>query len=419
MNAYERPHVRQLVQLVEERPSMRIIALLGPRQTGKTTVAHQACQMLGKSGYLCRYVALDNPTPAGSLDTIETVPVGAAPDREWLVEVWDHTRRAALRTERGLVLVLDEIHLVPGWSGVIKGLWDGDRQSKRPIHVVILGSAPWRMMTGLGESLTGRFEALPVTHWSVLEMAKAFDFTIDEFLFFGGYPGASSGGLGTDRLAAWRNHVVRSIVEPVIDKDIIGLTRVRKPALMRQLMDLAPHYSGQLMSYNKLLGQLQDAGNTTTVAKYLNLLSDAGLIAGLSRYTPAPHGGRASPPKLNVLNTALMTASSGYTFEEARADRSYWGRLVESAVGAHLYNTRGTATRLNFWRDPPHEIDFVISRGPRLLGIEVKSGKSRRQTGLKAFANRFRNAKTAVVGTGGIPLNEFLSLSADQWLEEI
>ena len=146
---------------------------------------------------------------------------------------------------------------------------------------------------------------------------------------------------------------------------------------------------------------------------------DAGLVTALTRYTPAPHVGRASPPKLNVLNTALMTAPSGYTFEEARADRSYWGRLVESAVGAHLYNTRGAATRLHFWRDPPHEVDFVISRGPHLLGIEVKSGKSRRQSGLKAFAARFPNARTMVAGTGGIPLNEFLSLSADDWLEEI
>jgi predicted AAA+ superfamily ATPase len=173
------------------------------------------------------------------------------------------------------------------------------------------------------------------------------------------------------------------------------------------------------MSYNKLLGQLQAAGNTTTVARYLDLLSDAGLVTALFRYTPAPHLGRASPRKLNVLNTALMTAPSGYTFEEARADRSYWGRIVESAVGAHLYNTRSTATRLHFWRNPPHEVDFVIARGPHLLGIEVKSGRPRRRSGLDAFADRFPNAKTVVVGPGGIPPNEFLSLSADDWLEEI
>ena len=423
MDAYERPQVRRMIQLVEGSPTMRIVAITGPRQTGKTTIAVRACQLLGESGYSCWYVAMDDPTPAafpspGPLDAMEAVPVGAVPDEQWLVEVWESARRAARRAERGLVLVLDEIHLVPRWSGIVKGLWDGDRRSGCPLHVVILGSAPWRMLTGLNESLSGRFDALPTTHWSLWEMAKAFNLTVDEYLFFGGYPGALSDGSGTGRLAAWRDHIARAIVAPAIDRDIVGLTRVTKPAVMRQLMDLAPQYSGQLMSYNKLLGQLRDAGNTATVARYLDLLSDAGLVTGLSRYTPAPHLGRASSPKLNVLNTALMTAPSGYTLEEARADRSYWGRLVESAVGAHLFNTRATATRLHFWRVPPHEVDFVVARGPHLLGIEVKHGKSRRPSGLHAFADRFRDARTVVVGRGGIPLNEFLSLSAEEWLEE-
>ena len=404
MDAYERSHVRRMIELVKESPTMRIVALTGPRQTGKTTLAVRACQLLAESGYACWYVAMDDPTPAefpslGPLDAIDAVPVGAAPDEQWLVELWESARRASLRSERGLVLVLDEIQLVARWSSVVKGLWDGDRRAKYPLRVVILGSAPWRMLTGLNESLAGRFDALPTTHWSLREMATAFDLTVEEYLFFGGYPGALSDGSGTERLAAWRDHIARSIVSPAIDRDIVGLARVRKPALMRQLMDLAPQYSGQLMSYNKLLGQLREAGNTTTVARYLDLLSDAGLVTALSRYTPAPHVGRASPPKLNVLNTALMTAPSGYTFEEAQADRSYWGRLVESAVGAHLYNTRGTATRLHFWRDSPHEVDFVIARGPHLLGIEVKSGRSRRQSGLDAFADRFRDARTVVVGT--------------------
>ena len=403
---------------------MRIVAITGPRQTGKTTIAVRACQLLAESGYTCWYVATDDPTPAqfpllGWPDAIDIALVGATPDGAWLVELWERARRASVRSERGLVLMLDEIQLVPNWSGIVKGLWDRDRRAGYPLRVVVLGSASWRMLTGLNESLVGRFDALPTTHWSLREMATAFDLSVDEYLFFGGYPGALSEGSGTERLAAWQNHITHSIVAPTIDRDIVGLARVRKPALMRQVMDLAPQYSGKLISYNKLLGQLQDVGNTTTVARYLDLLSDAGLVTALSRYTPAPHGGRASPPKLIVLNTALMTAPSGYTFKEARADRSYWGRLVESAVGAHLYNTRGTATRLHFWRVPPHEVDFVIARGPHLLGIEVKSGKSRSQSGLDAFADRFRDARTVVVGTGGIPLNEFLMLGADDWLEEI
>ena len=424
MDTYERPHVTRLLRLLNEDRGMRIVAITGPRQTGKTTIARQARRHLEGTGQMCWYVPLDDPTPdesdaPGLLAAADVIPTGSSQDERWLVGIWESARRAAARLDRGLVLVLDEIQHIARWSNVVKGLWDGDRRAERKLRVVILGSAPWQMMTGLHESLTGRFTPMPTTHWSLGEVARAFDLTVDEYVFFGGYPGALSPVGGTERLAAWRNHIARVIVAPAIERDIVGLTRVTKPALMRQLMDLAPRYSGQLMSYNKLLGQLQDAGNTTTIARYLNLLSDAGLVTGLSRYTPAPHVGKASPPKLNVLNTALMTAPSGYTFEEARADRSYWGRLVESAVGAHLYNTRQTATQLHFWRDPPHEVDFVVARGPHLLGLEVKSGKSGKASGLEAFADRFRGARTLVVGTGGIPLNEFLSLSADAWLEEL
>ncbi|WP_419161705.1 ATP-binding protein [Candidatus Palauibacter sp.] len=424
MDAYERPHVDRLLRLLDDDRTMRIVAITGPRQTGKTTIARQGRSRLEAAGRMCWYVPLDDPTPneseaPGLLAGVDAIPADSARDEQWLVGTWERARRAAERLDRGLVLVLDEIQHVARWSNVVKGLWDGDRRAERKLRVVILGSAPWQMLTGLNESLAGRFTPMPTTHWLLGEMARAFDLTMDEYVFFGGYPGSLSPEEGTERLEAWRNHIARAIVAPAIERDIFGLTRVTKPALMRQLMDLAPRYSGQLMSYNKLLGQLQDAGNTTTIARYLDLLSDAGLVTGLSRYTPAPHLGRASSPKLNVLNTALMTAPSGYTFEEARVDRSYWGRLVESAVGAHLHNTRATATRLHFWRDPPHEVDFVVARGPHLLGIEVKSGRTRGRTGgLDVFADRFPGAGTMLVGTGGVPLNEFLSLSADEWLEE-
>ena len=409
--------------MLENDEAMHVIAITGPRQTGKTTIALQARKRMEASGRPCWYVPLDDPAPdeslaPGLLDGVDTVPAGVARDERWLVEIWESARRAAARTDWGLVLVLDEIQNIPRWSNVVKGLWDGDRRAERPLRVVILGSAPWHMLTGLNESLAGRFTALPTSHWSLWEMAFAFDLTVEEYVFFGGYPGSLTAMPEPERLAAWQDHIARAIIGPAIERDIVGLTRVTKPALMRRLMDLATQYSGQLMSYNKLLGQLQDAGNTTTLARYLDLLSDAGLVTGLSRYTPAPHLGRGSSPKLNVLNTALMTAPSGYTFEEARADRSYWGRLVESSVGAHLHNTRATATRLHFWRDPPHEVDFVIARGPHLLGIEVKSGKSGAASGLDAFADRFPDAGTVVVGTGGVPLNEFLSLGAEEWLDE-
>ena len=425
MVTIERQHVQAIVQLVQAGSTKRIVAITGPRQTGKTTIALTACRLLRDRGYGYWYVALDDPSRSdysihGASHNWETVPMGAVPDVRWLTKLWERARREAFRSQR-LVLVLDEIQLIPDWSTTVKGLWDGDRRTKCPLHVVILGSAPWRMLTGLSEGLVGRFDALPVTHWLLQEMRLAFGLSLDEYLFFGGYPGAMVKEFNRTRLATWRNHVARSIVAPAMDRDIIGLTRVAKPALLRRLIELAPMYSGQIMSHKKLLGQLTDRGNSTTIARYLDLLSDAGLVAGLTRYTPAPHLGRASPPKLNVLNTALMTSLFGYTFEEARNDRTYWGRIVESAVGAHLYNTADTATKVYYWRDKngKHEVDFVLARGPHLLGLEVKSGRLKGRSGLNAFSERFDNAKTAIVGTGGIPLSKFLSQSADHWLEEL
>lgn len=416
--------MNRLIDLVSKGSTMRIVAITGPRQSGKTTIALQARRRLADSGIPCWYVALDDPNSVnngwfGLEEVGGTVRAGALPDDQTLVTIWEHAREAVRQSKRGLVLVLDEIQVVPRWSNIVKGLWDRDRRDESPLRVVILGSAAWRMLTGLDESLFGRFDALPAKHWSLREMAAAFDLTVEEYVFYGGYPGALPSGPGPSTLSDWQDYIRHSIVTPAIGRDVVGLSRVRKPALMRQLMDLAPHYSGQLTSYNKLLGQLQDAGNTTTVARYLDLLSDAGLVTALSRYTPAPHKGRASSPKLIVLNTALMTAPSGYSFEEARTNRSFWGRVVESAAGAHLYNTCGSATKLHFWRDNKNnEVDYVIARGPHLLGVEVKSGKPRAYHGLDAFKARFRNARTMVVGKGGVPLNEFLSLSADEWLEE-
>ena len=158
-----------------------------------------------------------------------------------------------------------------------------------------------------------------------------------------------------------------------------------------------------------MLGQLWDAGNTTTLARYLDLLGSAGLIAGLQKYAGSAVTRRASSPKLNVLNTALMTADSGYSFAEAQADRTYWGRIVESAVGAHLYNTATSPTSIRYWRDRTREVDFVLQRGPKIVAIEVKGGRPRRSDSraLEAFAARFREATALLVGENGIPLNEF------------
>ena len=272
------------------------------------------------------------------------------------------------------------------------------------------------MQQGLTESLAGRFERIPLTHWSLAEMAAAFNFDLPTYLYFGGYPGAAPLVAEQRR---WREYVTGALVEPNIERDVLALQRVDKPALLKQLFELCAEYSGQLLPYSKMLGQLQDAGNTTTLARYLTLLEQAGLVAGLHKYQGSAHRRRASPPKLNVLNTALMTALSSYTFREAQADRIFWGRLVESAVGAHLLNTGQGMMHIHYWRDAGAEVDFVLRKGRRLLGVEVKSGHSRRLAGLAAFRAAFTQAKTILTGPDGVPIEEFLSAPAEHWLEDV
>ena len=415
MAPFQRAQVATLVHRLGE-PPRRIIALFGPRQSGKTTIVRQALRRIDSPSL---YLPVDEPD--SPMVRIPPSPAGtAAPGRqprdvEWLVLRWEAARREAEGSPRGAVLVLDEIQKIPQWSETVKGLWDADRAVDRPLHVVVLGSAPLRVQSGLTESLAGRFEPMRVTHWSFPEMADAFRFDLPTYLYFGGFPGAAS--LVRDP-QSWREYILRALVEPNIDRDLLAMTRVDKPALLKRLFELGASCSGQILSYTKLLGQLQDAGNTTTLARYLDLLETAGLLAGLSKYASRPHR-RGSSPKLTVFNTALMTAGSGYSFEEAQADRTFWGRIVESAVGAHLLNTATSDIRLHYWRDGQHEVDFVLQRGPRLVAIEVKSGPRRGAlTGLATFEERFRPRRSLLVGEGGVPLNEFLAAPAGHWFEE-
>ena len=409
MHPFQRPRLDELVHFLTSPSPPRIVALTGPRQTGKTTMIRQA---LRRVDIPSRYFPVDESLaehahkPNEEGDSLRTA---------WLLDVWKKARRDAEQSARGFILALDEIQYVKGWSTIVKVQWDRDRRTGCPLRVIVSGSAPWSMLTGFHESLAGRFMPVRADHWSFSEMSAAFGFSIDEYLFFGGYPGTAS---VAGNLEVWRKAVLDTIIAPAIERDIVALTRVDKPSLMRRLMELAARYSGQMLSYNKMLGQLQEAGNTTTLAAYLDLLSDAGLVTGLPGYSAKPYLGRASSPKLNVLNTALMTAPLTYTFEEARADRTFWGRLVESGVGAHLHNTAGHEVELSSWRDGAHEVDFVLSRGPNLVGIEVKSGpRLGRLSGLAEFRKRFPGARTLVVGDRGVPLAEFLSHPARYWAD--
>ena len=418
MAEYQRGQVETLVERLSEPPS-RLIAVFGPRQTGKTTAVRQALASLGRP---YRLEAVDLPGQSGS--GLAPGPVtdgagysivpGAVRDRRWLVDVWEDSRRRAWNSGRGFVLVLDEIQKIRGWSEAVKGLWDADRDRDCPLHVVILGSAPLLMQAGLSESLAGRFEPVPVTHWSFWEMSDAFGMDLEQYVYFGGYPGAARLRHDFER---WRAYVRQALIEPNIERDVLSMTRVDKPALLKRLFELGALYSGQKLSYNKMLGQLQDAGNTVTLSRYLTLLTNAGLLTGLSKHTERPVLTRGSSPKLNVLNTALMAVVSGYTFDEARADRSQWGRMVESAVGAHLLNTASPRSDVRYWRDGDDEVDFILHRGPRTVAVEVKSGKrSARRSGLAEFERRFNPQATLVVGQD-VELGEFLSRPADHWID--
>lgn len=423
MAVYERAQISTLLDRLDESPQ-RLIIITGPRQTGKTTLVLQALDRIARPH---RYLAVDEPEPERLPPFPRFVEDLALPqdqsiirhtgekDTRWLVHHWELARIDASRSERGFILVFDEIQKIPNWSEAVKGLWDADRRHGHPLHVVLLGSAPLLMQKGMSESLAGRFETIRLTHWSFTEMAAAFDFDLYRYVYFGGYPAAAPLAHRHDR---WRAYILASLVEPNIERDILAMQRVHKPALLKRLFDLGAEYSGQILSYNKMLGQLQDAGNTTTLARYLQLLSAAGLVTGLSKYFPRTLHQRASSPKLNVLNTALMSAQSDYTYQEARGDRSFWGRLVESAVGAHLVNTSVPDLRVYYWRHNVHEVDFVLKRGQRLIAIEVKSGiRQRAVSGLREFGERFKPEKSILIGKGRTPLAEFLSAPAREWFE--
>lgn len=268
------------------------------------------------------------------------------------------------------ILVLDEVQKAQGWPEQVKAEWDADTWASRDIRVVLLGSSPLLVQHGLTESLAGRFETVRSTHWTFGECRDAFGWDLDTFLFHGGYLGATRHLDDHDR---WRAYILDAIVETTVSRDVLLLTRIDKPALLRRLFQLACEYSGQELSYRKMIGRLTDAGNTTTLAHYLDPLSGTGLVTGLQKHSSRPVQRRSSSPKLLVMNTALMTAMSGARFVEARADSALWGRIVESAVGAHLLAVaQREGGEVRYWRDGPAEVDFVAVHGRAVTAIEVK-----------------------------------------------
>jgi predicted AAA+ superfamily ATPase len=394
---YTRPQAAELLRrLSERRRFMHVVT--GARQVGKTTLVTQVVE---RARLPHVFASADEPTLRGSA---------------WIDAQWE-AARLLLRDkgQGGALLVLDEVQKVPHWSEAVKRLWDADTRARRPLKVVLLGSAPLLVQRGLTESLAGRFEIVHLPHWTWAEMQEAFDWNMEQYLFYGGYPGAAP-LIGEP--VRWARYIRDSLIETTIARDVLLMSRVDKPAVLRRLFELGCAYSGQILSYTKMLGQLQDAGNTTTLAHYLELLAGAGMLVGLQKYAASAVRQRGSSPKLQVLNTALMTAPSGMAFSEARRDREFWGRLVESAVGAHLANaTAAGDCEVFYWRDRNAEVDFVVRAGKSVTAIEVKSGRAREGfAGLAAFGAAVPKARKLVVGADGVSVEEFLRRPVLHWV---
>lgn len=391
---FERRIVPEIRRRLLSEPRRFIQIILGPRQTGKTTCVRQALD------------GAPFPVVAGTADTPGLEP------GSWIAQQWLEARALHAATNGPVVLFLDEIQKVPDWSAWVKKFWDEDTWKQVDIRVVMTGSSPLLMQQGLSESLTGRFEALRLTHWAWPEMRDAFGWDLDTFIYYGGYPG---GAQVLHDPARWRQYVADSIVETTVSRDILLMTRIDKPALLRRAFALACEYSGRELTYEKMLGQLQDAGNTTTVAHYLDLLAGSGLVTALQKFSAETVRRRRSTPKFAVHNTALISAFAERDFEAARGDAAWWGRLVESAVGAHLIALASgdPFARVGYWRDRHagvvREVDYVIESPRGLAAVEVKSGAGVGSLeGLAAFAVSHERAATLVVGTGGMPLEHFL-----------
>lgn len=390
-----------IVKTIQERlrePRKRIQVIAGPRQVGKTTAVEQAL-----SGYRGKYAYC----LAESL--------GMSP-LDWLEGQWNAARVKA-KGRGGFLLVIDEVQKIQGWSERVKRLWDEDTFRHVPLNVVLLGSSRLLLQRGLDESLAGRFELIDAWHWSFADMRKAFGFTLEDYILLGGYPGAAD--LRNDE-RRWRTYVRDAIVDPSISRDILQLESIAKPALLRQTFELGVAYSARILSFQKMVGQLQDAGNTTTIAHYLRLLGEAGLVVGLGKHYEEVVREKTSSPKLQVCNNALLTAALDRSFGELRADHAQWGHLVESAVGVHLLATaRGTGVRVEYWNVGSKEVDYVLRKDDRLIALEVKSEQTSSVSGLREFRAKYPQARPLLVGGQGMDLETFFSIGTDDLFDAV
>lgn len=387
---YKRTEYQVIMNRLKE-PRKFIQVVMGPRQVGKSTVVKQVLQ------------DLDMPYQLFSADNVP------ASNTAWISNCWAAVR--SLKENKGLesiILVIDEIQKVSNWSEVVKKEWDSDTFHDCNIKVLLLGSSRVLLEKGLSESLGGRFEEIRMTHWSYREMNECFGFTLDQYLFYGGYPGAADLIGDTDR---WEQYIQSAIIDATINKDILMNTPIGKPALLRQTFELGASYSGKLLSLNKMLGSLQDAGNTVTLAGYVNLLDESGLLCGLRKYSIDMARRRASIPKFQVYNNALKMVYNPHIFEQAMMDRTVWGHIFESGIGAWIVS-QAFVHRIEvfYWRDRDDEVDFILRKKGSVVAIEVKSNAEKKTDGLAVFREKFNPKSAFIVGDGGISAEEFLTM---------
>ena len=390
-------------RIIEPRKFMQVVA--GPRQVGKSTLVGQVLEQI-------------------SIAHVTEVTDGVDPkDSDWIHRVWEAARATMMiRGIEEYLLVIDEVQKIDNWSEIVKREWDADTRNRLNLKVVLLGSGRLLLKKGLTESLAGRYELIRMPHWSLQEMQDAFGVTLDEYIYFGGYPGPAHIIKDERR---WRKYIKDSLVAPAIEKDVVMTSNIYKPALMKQLFELGCSCSAEILSLTKLMGQLQDAGNVTTLASYLKILDECALLTALQKYAKDEARKRGSIPKYQVYNNALLTAYKGRSFVTDRTDTKAWGRWVESAVGAHLLSMADELDYdVYYWREPSRnknekdkEVDFIIDNGGEVIAIEVKSGRRGMNAGLPDFVEMFKPKKSLVVGTGGVSLEDFLGCDVETLLD--
>ncbi|MBR6975009.1 MAG: ATP-binding protein [Bacteroidaceae bacterium] len=395
---FKRAQFKELESRISEsRDKIQVIS--GPRQVGKSTMVKQVLQ---ETSIPYMLVSADNVEHTYSA---------------WIGEMWA-TARARMKAMQAdeYLLVIDEVHKVDNWSEAVKKEWDEDSFNDLNLKVVILGSSRLLLKDGLTESLAGRYELIRMPHWSYSEMHEAFEMDVDQYIFFGGYPGGAK-YINDER--RWRKYIKDSIVAPAIERDVLQTKTIYKPALMKQLFELGCAYSSEELSLNKMVGQLQDAGNVTTLANYLTTLDESRLLCGLMKYASDHARKYNSVPRLMVYNTALFSVQSGMTFHKALTTPKLWGRWVESGVGAHLLSQVDEYDyKLYYWRERNDEVDFIVEYNKQCVAIEVKSGRRTVNEGLSLFREKFHPKHSMVVGSGGIPVEEFLTWNISNLFDE-